>query len=106
MIQTKLRPTFGPKSELLEVTEQSIAKSTLAAKRANFGTAVNNIEINTHAACCASTAVHLPPHPFSSGRFSNGSACPAGLAFMGVARELRPGNFSTSAVEQPEWALV
>ena len=56
--------------------------------------------------CCASTAVRFSPDTPRSGRIFIGSACPTGLAFMGLTGELRPRHLSTSALEQPAWALV
>ena len=77
-----------------------------ASTQAILGTKDNNIEIITHADCCASKKIDISPSCFRSSRVFLGTACPSGLACMGVARELRPGNLSTSAVEQPRWALV
>ena len=71
-----------------------------------FSARGNNIWVSTHADCCASKALHISADPSRSDSVFIDPACSAVLAFMGVARELRPGNFSTSAVEQPGWALV
>ena len=75
-------------------------------KRAVFSYAGNNIWVNTNAARCASTAVHISPDSSRRGSVFIGATCPAGLAFMGLTGELRPGNFSTSALEQPARGLV
>ena len=75
-------------------------------KMGSFGSSGKNIWVNTHADCCASTAVHISTDPSRGRSVFVDSACPPGLAFMGVTRELRPGDLSTSAVEQPGWALV
>ena len=75
-------------------------------KTDSFSARSNNIWVSTHADFCASTAVHISSDPPCGSGVFIGATCPSELAFMGLTRELRPGNFSTSALEQPSWALV